>query len=58
MVVIVPLSGSMTALEAISDMHLTPEGGVAGRLPMLTYLTVCCAFSATGASPVAVIRHF
>jgi hypothetical protein len=32
-------------LERISKMRLSPHGGVAGRLKMLTYYRVCSAFS-------------
>jgi hypothetical protein len=45
-------------LEPILKMRLPAGCGVAGRLKMLTYSTVCCAFSATGALPAAVIRYF
>jgi len=39
-------------------MHLTATCCDAGRLDLLTYWSVCCAVSATGALPVAVIRYF
>jgi len=39
-------------------MHLTAACGVAGRLNLLTYCTVCCAVSTTGALPAAVICYF
>jgi hypothetical protein len=39
-------------------MHLTAACGVAGRLNLLTYWSVCCAVSATGALPAAVICYF
>jgi hypothetical protein len=39
-------------------MRLTAAGGVAARLNLLTYWTVCCAVSAHGALPAAVIRYF
>jgi len=39
-------------------MHLTVSCGVAGHLNLLTYWTVCCAVSAAGALPVAVICYF
>jgi pimeloyl-ACP methyl ester carboxylesterase len=39
-------------------MRLTATCCVAGRLDLLTYGPVCCAVSATGALPVAVIRYF
>ena len=32
-------------LEDISKTRLRPDGGVTGRLKMLTYYRVCCAFS-------------
>jgi hypothetical protein len=32
-------------LQAISKMRLSPHGGVACRLKMLTYCRVCYAFS-------------
>jgi hypothetical protein len=39
-------------------MHLTAACGVAGRLNLLAYGSVCCAVSATGALPATVIRYF
>jgi len=39
-------------------MRLTAACGVAGRLDLLTYWSVCCAVSAAGALPAAVIRDF
>ncbi len=35
-----------TTLEAISKMRLTPHGGVAGRLKMLTYYPCMLGFFA------------
>ena len=37
-------------------LRLTAGCCVAGRLNLLTYWPVCCAVSATGALPAAVIR--
>jgi hypothetical protein len=39
-------------------MHLTAACGVAGRLNLRKYHTVCCAVSATGALPATVICNF
>jgi len=39
-------------------MHLTPNGGVAGLLKMLTYYRVCSAFSSAGAVPLDAIYYF
>jgi len=39
-------------------MRLTTPCGVAARLNLLTYSTVCCAVSARNALPAAVIRYF
>jgi len=36
---------SRDVLEAISRTRLRPDGGITGRLKMLTYSRVCCAFS-------------
>jgi hypothetical protein len=51
-------SPRLFCLEPISKMHLTASCGVAHRLNLLIYRTVCCAVSATGALPAAVIRYF
>jgi hypothetical protein len=45
-------------VEPISKMHLTVACGVAGRLNLITYWSVCCAVSATGALPSTVICYF
>ena len=45
-------------LEAVSKPHLRPEGCVAARFKMLTYLHVCCAFSSGCALLSGPIRGF
>jgi len=44
-------------LEPISKMRLRPHGGVAGRLKMLTYCRVCCAFSPPRVLPLKPDSH-
>jgi len=39
-------------------MRLTATCGVAARLNLLTYWSVCCAVSTRGAWPVTMIRYF
>ena len=42
---------TISLLEPISKMGLSPHGGVADRLKMLTYSRVCCAFSLPAPCP-------
>ena len=45
-------------LQAITNIHLTPNYGVANLFKMLTYSHVCYAFSSVRALPLNVICIF
>ena len=49
---------SATKIEAATKMHLTPNGGVAPKIEMLTYWRVRSAFNFRAALPLSVIYYF